>query len=400
MIDIDEALALIESHARPLPSIQRNSVDSLGYTLAEDIFADVDSPPHDKALVDGWAVQVADANSELRILEQVIAGEVPRLPLEPGTASEIMTGAPVPQKAEAMVMTEKCVVSGDTVRVTGDIKLGQAIMKQAAIFAQGDKLLHRGQRIRPIEIGLLHEVGRVSVQCFSRPSVAVLPTGEELVPAIQKPNPGQIRNSNGPMLTARAQQLGCTTHSLEIARDDLSDLRGKIQTGLQSDILILSGGVSMGVKDLVPPTLHELGVQRIFHKVRLKPGKPLWFGVYENSNQRTLVFGLPGNPVSSLVCFEVFVDAAIRRLSGEINMPWNKAELALPMENRGDRTIIAPAILYRSLDACLYANPIDWKYSGDMHAVTQANGWIRLETGQNYAAGDWVSAILMSGSEH
>jgi molybdenum cofactor synthesis domain-containing protein len=210
-------------------------------------------------------------------------------------------------------------------------------------------VLQSGKVLRAIEIGLLAEVGHETVHIIPTPRVAVLATGNELVPAGSVPGPGQIRNSNGPLLEGLVSQAGGMSIPLGIARDEPADLQGHIELGLERDILLLSGGVSAGVLDLVPQVLAELGVEQIFHKVNLKPGKPLWFGVKRHPEQgrQTLVFGLPGNPVSGLVCFELFVRPAIEKLSGREprGLPRVTAILTQEHKQRGDRPTYWPAQL-------------------------------------------------------
>ena len=349
MLSIEEAIQAVISQTRPLSSIECPTVKSLGMVLAEEITADVDSPPHDKALVDGFAVQLADLQDlsktdGLQIVERITAGDIPTKPVSPGYAAQVMTGAPIPVGAQAMIMVEQTEVRNNAVHYHGgEVTSGQGIIRRASIFAQGDIVLPVRTVVRPIEIGLLSEVGRATVRCFAAPQVSVLPTGEELVSADEKPGPGQIRNSNGPMLRSLAMAAGCETQLLDAARDNQDDLSDKISRGLQSDVLILSGGVSAGVRDLVPPTLESQGVDCVFHKVSLKPGKPIWFGVREQSGHRTLVFGLPGNPVSSLACFELFVKTAIQGLSGRSPLvPWQPIRLANDFQTRGNRpTLLA-----------------------------------------------------------
>ncbi len=246
--------------------------------------------------------------------EEVTAGQVPQAPLQPGLATRIMTGAPVPAEAEAVVMVEQTQTSSDADGIEwveiAEVRLPESgnIMLQGTSLRAGEVILSAGRTIRPLEIGLLAEVGRHQVQVSLVPSVAILSTGNELVDVDQSPQAGQIRNSNGPLLNALVQRAGAKPVPLGIGRDDLDDLRQLVAQGLQEDVLVLSGGVSAGVLDLVPQVLQELGVEQVFHKVDLKPGKPLWFGV--NADTQTLVFGLPGNPVSSLVCCELFVRPA------------------------------------------------------------------------------------------
>lgn len=385
MINIEEALRLVVAHSPPLPTIEVCPIESVGMVLAEDVAADVDSPPHDKALVDGFAVRTYDIeqlgpSSGLQLIEQVIAGDVPTKTVTPGTTSQIMTGAPIPDGADAMIMVENTAVQNGLVHFeVSKLTPGQAIMPRASSFAKGDIVLKRGSLIRPIEVGLLCEVGRERVRCYRRANVAVLPTGEELVPATQLPSSGQIRNSNGPMLSSLVATCGCPVNSIDVARDNPADLREKIEQGLDSDILVLSGGVSAGVRDLVPPTLESVGVQCVFHKVSLKPGKPIWFGVREASAHRTLVFGLPGNPVSALVCFELFVTTAMRCLAGRAaHADWQPVRLASPFQTRGNRPTFWPATWQREAGRS-FATPLKWQGSADILSISQADCFIYFE---------------------
>lgn len=396
MIEIDQAITHILSKCQPIGTESRSTIDSVGHVLAESVTADVDSPPHDKSLVDGFAIRAEDAGKSLRLLEQIVAGEVPTQRVEVGTTSQVMTGAPIPDGAEAMVMVEDVQQVGDQVNVPGNVTAGQFIMPRAKTFARGEVVLASGTRIRPIEVGLLCEVGRAEVACLRRPCVAILPTGDELVPSDAIPGPAQIRNSNGPMLEARTAAAGCEVISLGVGRDHEAELREKIRLGLQADILVLSGGVSAGVRDLVPPTLAELGVQEVFHRVRLKPGKPIWFGAREENDRTTLVFGLPGNPISSLVCFELFVQLAIRVISGETgSIELQPVRLAEPFHHRGNRPTYHPGKMFRD-EGRMFGRPLAWQGSADMLTVSRANCLICFTEARDYSLGEKLMALPLS----
>jgi molybdopterin molybdotransferase len=365
--------------------------------LAEPIVSDIDSPPHDKSIVDGYAVVAADcerAAAELIVLEEVTAGAVPTRSVERGAATRIMTGAPLPVGADAVVMVEQTEVVGDRVRVLqSPVKPGQNIARRAVSLARGQTALQPGKGLRGIEIGLLAEVGQTEVEIVPRPRVAVLATGNELVESSERPGPGQIRNSNGPLLCGLVSQSGGIVNPLGIARDDAADLRRHVERGLQEDVLLLSGGVSAGVLDLVPQVLAELGVRQVFHKVNLKPGKPLWFGTRE----QTLVFGLPGNPVSGLVCFELFVRSALAKLSGREPTGLASANARLTQEHkqRGDRPTYWPAVLRDDQHGCV-ATPLPWQGSGDLRTLSDANCLIHFPAGERvFAAGEEVGVLLL-----
>jgi molybdopterin molybdotransferase len=374
--------------------------ESLDRVLAGDITSDIDSPPHDKAMVDGYAAIAADfagGSAELSILEEVTAGAVPTLTVSSGHCTRIMTGAPLPAGADAVIMVEHTELTPDGSRVciAEQAKSGQNIMVKAASLRRGEVVLSAGQD-----------------------RVAVLSTGNELVEADRQPAAGQIRNSNGPLLAAAVRRAGGVPIELGIARDNISDLRDKIGRGLGSDILVLSGGVSAGVLDLVPGVLRELGVEQVFHKVNLKPGKPLWFGVTGSRfrvqgsksesgslkpetlkpEPETLVFGLPGNPVSSLVCFELFIRPAIAKVSGRNPDAGNRrvrARLAGGFAHRGDRPTYYPAFVRRDGDDWS-AEPVAWRGSADLCGLTRANALIPFPAGDRaWQDGDVFDVLLL-----
>ena len=335
MLSVDAALDEVLKRAAQHAAVDGSLGEALGLVLAADVASDVDSPPHDKSVVDGYAViaaEVADRPAVLDVLEEVTAGQVPTHPVRPGTAVRIMTGAPLPSGADAVVMVEQTeqidspergAAALARVRLASQrVTPGQNIMRRATSIARGDVVLRAGARIGAAEVGVLAEVGCVRPRVVPRASVAVLSTGNELVDASHKPAAGQIRNSNGPMLLAAVAAAGARAVDLGVARDEAGDLSERIERGLKADVLVICGGVSAGVLDLVPQTLERAGVERVFHKVNIKPGKPLWFGVHGTPPAR-LVFGLPGNPVSSLVCFELFVRPAIGRLAGAATRVWS-----------------------------------------------------------------------------
>jgi molybdopterin molybdotransferase len=386
MLDIDQALALLLDHT-PSPRASTAELSAcLFAVLAESVASDIDSP---------------SAGTPLKVVEEVTAGQVPQRAIHPGQATRIMTGAPLPSGADAVVMVEQTEAAGDAVVIQqARLRPGQNIMRRAASMSRGQAVLPAGTLLRPIEVGLLAEVGRHQVQVFERPRVAVLATGNELVESRLIPGPGQIRNSNGPMLTALAEAAGCTAVNLGIATDDLHDLRRAIAAGLEHDVLLISGGVSAGVLDLVPRVLGDLGVEQVFHKVNLKPGKPLWFGRRAASGaSATLVFGLPGNPVSSLVGFELFVRPAVQKLRGLLprGLATARARLAVDHKQRGDRPTLWPARLEdHGDDAVRSVTPLAWQGSGDLRTLSAANCLAFFPAGDRlFSAGEPVMVRLL-----
>jgi molybdopterin molybdotransferase len=405
MITVEEALKFVEQQARPLAPRRVALGDAAGLRLAEDVASDINSPPYDKALMDGYAVVASDHEPERRVLEEVAAGDVPHLPVTPGTATRIMTGAPLPEGADAVVPVEETEMVGEsTVRLRQpEISPGQNIMPLGTSLRAGDVVLRTGASLRPIEIAILAEVGHGMVTVQPRPRVAVLPTGNELVLVGERPTAGQIRNSNGPMLVAAAARAAAEGFELPIARDDRSLLRALIEEGLAADVLLLSGGVSAGKFDLVPEVLAELGVEPVFHKVALRPGKPLWFGVKELADRRVLVFGLPGNPVSSLVCFELFVRPAIARLAGCGFATANAicARLAHAYVHKGGRAACLPARVTQPKNTKAdnetpTVEILAWHGSADMATLAAANGLVRLPVEpMSLAAGAPLEVLLV-----
>jgi molybdopterin molybdotransferase len=395
VLSVEQAQHLVIEHSRRrAPAFAPLGPELLGLVLAEDVTSDLDMPPYDKALVDGYAVraeELADGEAELEVVEEIIAGTPPRCEVTPARCARIMTGAMIPTGTDAVVMFERTQAVGEErVRILERVKTGQNILPQGKEMRRGDKILQAGTKLRPQELGLLATVGKASTLIYPRPVVAVLSTGDEVVEPSENPGPGQIRNSNGTMLMGQITRAGAMPRYVGIARDTLDSLRPLVAEGLNADVLLLSGGVSAGKLDLVPQVLEELGVTPIFHKVAMKPGKPLFFGVKHD----TLVFGLPGNPVSSLVGFELFVRPALRRLMGkEPGTELMPAKLAIDFAHRSDRPTYHPAKLQASGDGW-QATPVPWFGSPDLRALAGTNAFVRFEAGErSYRRGDDVKVL-------
>jgi molybdopterin molybdotransferase len=406
MLTVDEAVAAVLQHARPVLMTQEPVVQALGCVLAEDVAADIDLPPFDKALVDGYAVRSSELNGLepwLSLGEVITAGQTPSRALGDREAAVITTGAPVPINADAVVMHERTTREGDRVLVEeSPIRPGQNILARGREMRSGDLVVTRGSMITPARVGVLASVGR-SVVTVLRPRVAILPTGDELVEPDKTPGPGQIRNSNALMLQALAIAEGANANALPVAPDEPAPLRAALERGIHTDLLIITGGVSAGHRDLVPATLEAIGVRRVFHKVRLKPGKPLWFGVGPSRGERpgTLVFGLPGNPVSGLVGFLLFIREALAVMGGktEGNRKIVETRLARGFIHRGDRPTYHPAQLV-PCDCADSSHPcietLDWSGSADLLTVARSDGFAIFVAGdREYMPGEIVGFLPM-----
>lgn len=407
MRTVSEALEQIITEVKPLPHQEIPLHEALGLTLAETLRSDRNNPPFDKALMDGYAVRSEDLKNGrnlFEVIEEVTAGQVPSKVIETGKATRIMTGAPLPDGADLVVPFEESTFdesSGNVELQASKTNPGSNMMPEGAVLKKGDTVLEKGTALHFQQIGALAEIGQAIVKTIRRTQIAILATGDELVDISGVPGPGQIRNSNGTMLRAQSENAGANVKPLGIARDLREEIESKIRQGLESDILILSGGVSAGKLDLVPSALQNCGVREIFHKVKLKPGKPVWFGIYQESpsdgpERNCYVFGLPGNPVGSMVCFELFVRTAIRCLSGvKPEKPETfKAILESDYSKTGDRELHHPCSL-NSVNGENRISLIPWQGSADLQSTVLSNGLAIFPEGDHeYRAGDLIDVIL------
>ncbi len=299
-----------------IPAVETVPLDAAaGRILASDIFADRDYPPFNRSARDGYAVIAADVAAvpaALELIGETRAGEPSRFSLRSGQTVEIMTGAPGPRHADAVVMVEHSERSGGRVTLRESLAPGRNLIMAGSEAKRGQRVLEAGTRIEYPSIALLGTVGCAEVPVYSQPKVAILSTGDEVLPVDASPAEYQIRNSNAHSLAAQVRRRGGLPHILPVAKDTLKDTRRLIEDGLRSDLLLLSGGVSMGKHDLVEEVLADLGAELFFTSVRIQPGKPLVFG----RCRQTPVFGLPGNPLSTMVTFEVFASISVDILSG------------------------------------------------------------------------------------
>jgi molybdopterin molybdotransferase len=315
LLTVEDALARIVEHAQTLPVETVEVTASLGRVVREPACAQVDLPPFPSSAMDGFAVRSTDTPGDLPVAFRVAAGTPPPGPLPPGAAAGISTGATVPAEADSVVPVELVDDHGSRVAISEAVVSGQHVRPRGGDVHAGDVVVETGMRVGAAQIGALAAVGIAAIDCSVRPRVAVLATGSELRPAGDALAAGQIYESNRAMIAAVLARSGAAVQVLPVVDDDASAHRRAIARGLETDVLVTSGGVSMGEHDLVRRIESELGVEEVFWGVAVKPGKPLSFGV----RGRTLVFGLPGNPVSSLVGASVFVGTALLALQGALD---------------------------------------------------------------------------------
>jgi molybdopterin molybdotransferase len=346
--------------------------EAMSRVLARDILSDRDYPPFHRSIRDGYAVRAAETHSgaQLKCIDELKAGDTPTTCVAPGTCIQIMTGAALPDGADAVIMIEHTSREVDAVHLDRAVKPGQHVVRRGSEQAAGEKVLSAGTRIGFAEIAAAAQVGAANPVVTRKPRIAILSTGDEVVDFASTPGPFQIRNSNSVSLAAQVGLTGGEPVVLGNARDSLDDLRGKITAGLEADALILSGGVSMGKYDLVEPVLSEFAAEIVFDAVAIRPGKPVVFALCKGKP----VFGLPGNPVSTMVTFDLFVRPAIDILSGTEPrpLPFIEATLTVSLSEKAGLTHFLPAKLtWRSEKA--HVSSVPWQGSGDVVAMAHAN---------------------------
>jgi molybdopterin molybdotransferase len=368
--------------------------DALGFVLAEEVKTDREYPPFHRSTRDGYAVRSAEASAgaTLRCVAEIKAGDTVTHLLVAGTCVQIMTGAAVPDGADAVVMIEHTSRDGDSVRFERAAQPGQNIVPRGREARRGETILSPGMRLGYAELALAAQVGATQLCCARKPRVAILSTGDEVVSIDQQPGAFQIRNSNSVSLAAQLRLAGGEPVLLGNAADRIDDLREKISSGLREQVLVLSGGVSMGKYDLVETVLKELGAEFYFDAVAIRPGKPAVFAKCGDA----FVFGLPGNPVSTMVTFDLFVVPAIDLLSGAParDLPLVEARLGAALNEKQGLAHFLPArVEWRGATPEVKALP--WQGSGDIAALARANCYlvVAADRGQ-VSAGETVPILL------
>ena len=368
--------------------------DALGLVLAQEVRTDREYPPFDRSTRDGYALRSKEAGpgAQLKCVGEIKAGDTVREALAAGTCLQIMTGAAVPAGADAVVMIEHTTREGDLLRFERVVELGQNIVPRGSEAAAGQSILTPGMRLGYAELALAAQVGGVRLECAQRPRVAILSTGDEVVLIDESPGEFQIRNSNSVSLAAQVRIAGGQPVVLGNAADRIEDLGEKIERGLQQDALVLSGGVSMGKYDLVESVLKAMGAEFFFDAVAIRPGRPAVFGMCQGK----AVFGLPGNPVSTMVTFELFVAPAIDLLSGAEAraLPLVEARLAEALRERPGLTHFLPArVEWR--ERAPEVKALRWQGSGDIAALSRANCFLVVPADrEKIGIGETVSVLL------
>jgi len=409
MVSVHQAVEEVLGRSRRLGTEQISIHAALGRVLAEDLIAVTDLPPWDNSAMDGYAVRYEDlqgasrANpSVLRIVDVQPAGRISRKRVETGTAIKIMTGAVLPMGADSVVKVEDTLSADDQVKVFRSINRMENVRPRGEELKQGERVLSDGTPLGPAELGMVAASGQSVIRVYRQPTVAILASGSELIepgtePVIEpglRPSQGQIFNSNSYSLAAQVIEAGAMPRLLGIAGDTKADLLHKLKQGLKEDILLVSGGVSVGDRDLAKQAFEEIGVQRVFWKVAMKPGHPLFFGVLGEK----LIFGLPGNPVSTMVTFEEFVRPALLKMMGYriIHRPVVQACLEVGIVKPLGKMAFFRAVV-QGREGRLFVRPTEEQGSGMLMSLVKANGLLMIEEDQEKVLAGTTVAVQLLG---
>jgi molybdopterin molybdotransferase len=400
MISFDEALNNILSHIQPMGLEKVSLLESLGWVIGEDVFARWDIPPLDNSAMDGYALRFEDVEKaspdrpvRLEVIEDLPAGSISKKTIGRGQAIRIMTGAPIPKGADTVIPVEDTKKEGGSALIFKPALFGENVRKAGEDVRKGDRIISHGDIIRPAELGMLASVGRSSVSVYQKPLVAILCTGDELVDVDETLEEGKIISSNSYTLAAQVRECGAIPVQLGIAKDRKEEISQKLRQGIRADVLISSAGVSVGDYDFVKGVLGDLGMKMAFWQVAMKPGKPLAFGTIQGKP----VFGLPGNPVSSMVSFEQFVRPSLLKMMGhrQFYRPVVEAILQDEIEKKpGRRHFIRAFVSFK--EGSYFATTTGDQGSGILRSMVKANGLIIIPEDQEVArAGDKVKVQLL-----
>ena len=403
MISVEAALEKILSHIQPLGFEKVSLLEAQGRVIAEDIYASRDIPPLDNSAMDGYAVRSEDIQQassghsvRLEIIEDLPAGSVSRKTVGKGEAIRIMTGAPIPRGADTVVQVEDTAKEDRYTQIFRAVPSGENIRRAGEDVGKGDRVISKGDFIRPAEVGMLASVGRSFVSVYQRPLVAILCTGEELVDVDGELEEGKIVSSNSYTLAAQVKDAGAIPLQLGIARDRKEDIEQKLRQGIRADVLISSAGISVGDYDLVKDVLKDLGMEMVFWKVAMKPGKPLAFGTIGGKP----AFGLPGNPVSSMVSFEQFVRPSLLKMMGyqQLFRPTIEAILKEDIRKEPGRRHYMRAVVSFERER-YFVTTTGAQGSGMLISMVKANGLVIIpENQEKVRAGEKVLVQLLDRS--
>lgn len=394
LLDPDRALELVLKHVPAGGTVELPLAEALGRTLAEPLLASCDQPPFAKAMMDGFAVCVTDAGAEVAVGGEVAAGSDVTAQVSPGVAVEIMTGAPCPPGTEAVVKVEDTERNGDRVRLPALIRPSQHLQTRGGFCVTGQEILPAGTLLSSVAVAGVASMGQPTVRVLRAPTVAIITTGDELGAPGSDIGEAQIFDSNGPMLTGQAWLAGAREVRRLHARDSLEALSEALEKASDVDVIVLTGGVSMGRYDLVPRAVEVAGGALVFHKVAQRPGKPLLFA----RRRDQLIFGLPGTPLGSHFGFHQFVSVAIRKLMGLSAVRERRVgTLTEGLSVRGNRTLFRLARAFRDCDHWR-VDPLEWRGSSDLFGPARSNCYLRFPPGEmRLEAGDEVSFELIDG---
>jgi len=397
MVNIEEAQQIILRHIAPLQTEALPLLQGLGRVASEDVFAPWDIPATDNSAMDGYAFSFATVQgNSLFVVGNIPAGKERATPVSAGEAVRIMTGAPIPRGCDTVVPIENVETVGDTIRLVGDARPGSHIRARGEDIRAGQRAIAANSLLRPQEIGMLASLGKTSVRVYRRPMVGVLATGDELLAIGSSPAPGKTINSNSYSIAAQVAETGGDPVLLGIVEDEVEQICDRIREGIRGDLLITTGGVSVGDRDCVKEAIVALGGEIKFWKVHMKPGKPLAFAILEGKP----VFALPGNPAAAMISFEVFVRPALLKMTGHVRLfrPTVTAALTEPMANRGDRPHLIRVRVEARQDGYV-ASATGNQSSARLSSLTAANGFMTIAPGTALASGESVVVSLLDRLE-